>query len=131
MPVARPSRSSQPLVAAIFDVDGVLVASPHERAWQEALAELMATDWRCHASRSSYAPERFTTAVHQARVAGKPRLSGARAVLEYFGVPDAEQRAAEYAERMALTALLAGRLERGALVSITSRGRHGWLSTSR
>jgi beta-phosphoglucomutase len=26
------------LLAAIFDVDGVLVASPHERAWREALA---------------------------------------------------------------------------------------------
>ena len=24
--------------AAIFDVDGVLVASPHERAWREAVA---------------------------------------------------------------------------------------------
>lgn len=25
------------LAAAIFDVDGVLLASPHERAWREAL----------------------------------------------------------------------------------------------
>jgi len=25
------------LLAAIFDVDGVLVASPHERAWRESL----------------------------------------------------------------------------------------------
>ena len=30
---------------AIFDVDGVLVDSPHERAWREALAELMETQW--------------------------------------------------------------------------------------
>ena len=26
---------------AIFDVDGVLVDSPHDRAWREALRELM------------------------------------------------------------------------------------------
>jgi beta-phosphoglucomutase len=28
---------------AIFDVDGVLVDSPHERAWRDALKELMET----------------------------------------------------------------------------------------
>jgi beta-phosphoglucomutase-like phosphatase (HAD superfamily) len=28
-----------PLQAVIFDVDGVLVDSPHEQAWREALAE--------------------------------------------------------------------------------------------
>lgn len=27
---------------AIFDVDGVLVDSPHERAWRDALRRLMA-----------------------------------------------------------------------------------------
>jgi beta-phosphoglucomutase-like phosphatase (HAD superfamily) len=32
-------------------------------------------------------------------VAGKPRLSGARAALAYFGLPDAEKHAGEYAER--------------------------------
>jgi HAD superfamily hydrolase (TIGR01509 family) len=31
-------------------------------------------------------------------VAGKPRLDGARAALDYFGIPDAERRAGEYAE---------------------------------
>lgn len=30
---------------AIFDVDGVLVDSPHERAWRDALRQLMDTDW--------------------------------------------------------------------------------------
>ena len=30
---------------AIFDVDGVLVDSPHELAWREALQELMEGDW--------------------------------------------------------------------------------------
>jgi hypothetical protein len=63
----------QGLFAAIFDVDGVLVASPHERAWREALHGIAE-------------PERFTTAVYQAYVAGKPRLAGARAVLEQLGV---------------------------------------------
>jgi beta-phosphoglucomutase len=74
------------LAAAIFDVDGVLVASPHERAWREALQGIAE-------------PERFTTAVYQAHVAGKPRLNGARAVLEQLGVPDAERLAVLYAER--------------------------------
>ena len=72
------------LLAAIFDVDGVLVASPHERAWREALA--------------GYAdPARFTTEFYQANVAGKPRMDGARATLERLGVPDAAARAPEYA----------------------------------
>ena len=88
-----------PPIAVIFDVDGVLVASPHERAWQEALASLMATEWRDVAAATGYAPGRFTAAVYQQHVAGKPRLSGARAVLEHFGVPDAERRAEAYAER--------------------------------
>ena len=52
------------LLAAIFDVDGVLVASPHERAWREALVGYVA-------------PARFTTEFYQAHVAGKPRLDGA------------------------------------------------------
>jgi beta-phosphoglucomutase len=76
----------QPLVAAIFDVDGVLLASPHEQAWREAL--------------HGFADEsRFTSAMYQAQVAGKPRQDGARAVLKALGVPDADRRAAAYAER--------------------------------
>ena len=74
------------LRAAIFDVDGVLVASPHERAWREAL--------------DGYAdPARFTTEFYQAHVAGKPRLDGARATLEGLGVADAATRAPEYAAK--------------------------------
>jgi beta-phosphoglucomutase-like phosphatase (HAD superfamily) len=73
------------LTAAIFDVDGVLLASPHERAWREAL-------------RGFADSERFTTAMYQAEVAGKPRLRGARAALEALGVPDAAGQAAAYAE---------------------------------
>src|SRR5580698_10735959 len=80
------SYRSQILAAAIFDVDGVLLASPHERAWREAL-------------RGFAEPDRFTTAIYQADVAGKPRLSGARAALEALGVPDAERQAVSYAER--------------------------------
>ncbi len=75
-----------PLDAAIFDVDGVLLASPHERAWREAL-------------RGFAAPGRFTPEIYQKYVAGKPRLSGARAALEQLGVPDAERQAVPYAER--------------------------------
>jgi len=72
------------LAAAIFDVDGVLLASPHERAWREALQGI--TD-----------PARFTTAMYQAAVAGKPRLPGACATLEALGLQDAAARAPDYA----------------------------------
>jgi HAD superfamily hydrolase (TIGR01509 family) len=74
------------LTAGIFDVDGVLLASPHERAWREALAGFAE-------------PDRFTTAMYQALVAGKPRLNGARAALEALAVPDAARQAGAYAER--------------------------------
>ncbi len=81
-----PRLSAQRLTAAIFDIDGVLLASPHERAWREALRGF--TD-----------PDRFTTAMYQAEVAGKPRADGARAALEALGVPDVGRQAAAYAER--------------------------------
>lgn len=73
------------LTAGIFDVDGVLLASPHERAWREALCGFAE-------------PGLFTTAMYQAEVAGKPRLSGARAALEALRVPDAAKLAVLYAE---------------------------------
>jgi beta-phosphoglucomutase-like phosphatase (HAD superfamily) len=84
---------------AILDVDGVLVDSPHERAWRDTLRELMDGDWRDIRGRTSYAPERFTHEVYQHEVAGKPRMSGARAALEHFGVPDVEEMAGTYADR--------------------------------
>ena len=93
---ARRPRPSH-LPGAIFDVDGVLVDSPHYRAWREALQELMDTEWADLRGRTSYSPERFTEAVYQQVVAGKPRLAGALAALEYFGVPDAGRRAERYA----------------------------------
>ena len=84
---------------AIFDVDGVLVDSPHEAAWRETLRELMETSWSDIRAQTSWAPDRFTSHVYQEVVAGKPRMSGARAALEHFGLPDAERLAEEYAER--------------------------------
>jgi HAD superfamily hydrolase (TIGR01509 family) len=73
------------LKAGIFDVDGVLLASPHERAWREAM-------------KAFGDPDLFTTAVYQAEVAGKPRLDGARAALRAVGAADADRRAPAYAE---------------------------------
>jgi beta-phosphoglucomutase len=72
--------------AYIFDVDGVLLASPHEQAWRDSLVGL--TD-----------PSRFTSGLYQAEVAGKPRASGALAALLALGVADAERQAAAYATR--------------------------------
>ena len=77
---------------AIFDVDGVLVDSPHERAWRDALKELMETQWSDVQPHTSYSPERFTPQVYQQVMSGKPRFSGAQAALEYFDVPDAATR---------------------------------------
>jgi trehalose/maltose hydrolase-like predicted phosphorylase/beta-phosphoglucomutase-like phosphatase (HAD superfamily) len=82
---------------AIFDVDGVLVDSPHELAWRESLRELMETEWGNVRDQTSWTPERLTSAVYQQVMAGKPRMAGARAALEYFGVPDVEPRAERYA----------------------------------
>jgi beta-phosphoglucomutase len=84
---------------AVFDVDGVLVDSPHERAWRDTLDELMETEWRDLRSRCTYASDRFTSRVYQDVVSGKPRMQGARAALEHFQVPDAGSRATVYAER--------------------------------
>ena len=86
-----PGRCGMSFAGAILDVDGVLVDSPHERAWRDTLRELMDGDWRDIRRRTSYAPERFTHEVYQHEVAGKPRMSGARAALEHFGVPDVER----------------------------------------
>lgn len=74
------------LLAVIFDVDGVLVASPHERAWREALVGFAD-------------PAEFTTSFYQTHVAGKPREDGALATLQRLGVAHAAQRAPEYAAK--------------------------------
>jgi beta-phosphoglucomutase len=83
---------------AIFDVDGVLVDSPHEEAWRESLRELMEGPWSDIVAQTSYSPEKFTPALYHERMSGKPRKAGATAALEYFGVPDIDRRVQEYGE---------------------------------
>jgi trehalose/maltose hydrolase-like predicted phosphorylase/beta-phosphoglucomutase-like phosphatase (HAD superfamily) len=82
---------------AIFDVDGVLVDSPHELAWREAFKALMESDWADIRDRTSWTPENFTPAVYQEVMAGRPRMEGARAAMEHFGVPDIDSRIEQYA----------------------------------
>jgi trehalose/maltose hydrolase-like predicted phosphorylase/beta-phosphoglucomutase-like phosphatase (HAD superfamily) len=82
---------------AIFDVDGVLVDSPHELAWRESFRMLMETEWLDIRDQTSYSPERFTPAVYQQVMAGMPRMAGARAAMEHFGVPDVNARVERYA----------------------------------
>lgn len=83
---------------AIFDVDGVLVHSPHEQAWREGLKKLMENEWSDIKDQTSYEPEKFTPQVYQEKMSGMPRFKGAQAALEYFDVPDAERRAKEYGD---------------------------------
>lgn len=83
----------------IFDVDGVLLDTPHEQAWRQALDELMAGPWRALQPQTTYAPGGLTSEIYQRRVAGKAREAGARAALEHFHVPDPDgSRARQYAE---------------------------------
>ena len=91
--------------AAIFDVDGVLVDSPHEKAWRESLRDLMEGEWREIRDQTTWSREAFTPFIYDTQISGKPRLSGARAVLEYFHVPDDAlgSRLAEYADRKQAT----------------------------
>jgi beta-phosphoglucomutase-like phosphatase (HAD superfamily) len=84
---------------AIFDVDGVLVDSPHEAAWRDVLKELMEGDWADIRDQTSWSPEAFTPEVYQQVVSGKPRMDGALAALEYFGIPDPHARVDAYADR--------------------------------
>ena len=88
MPDLEEAGSSHPqtLTAAIFDVDGVLLASPHERAWREALIGFAE-------------PARFTTAMYQADVAGKPRLAAPLPRWRHWVCRMPSGRRAAYAER--------------------------------
>ncbi len=88
-----------PFQGAIFDVDGVLVDSPHEKAWRESLRELMESDWADIRARTNWSPEAFTGPVYQQQMSGKPRMSGAAAALAYFRIPDDGRRITEYADR--------------------------------
>ncbi|CAA9475958.1 MAG: Beta-phosphoglucomutase [uncultured Solirubrobacteraceae bacterium] len=84
---------------AIFDVDGVLVDSPHEAAWRDAFQELMQGEWADIADQTSWNPDAFTSQVYQQELSGKPRMEGAIAALRHFGVPEPETRVDAYAER--------------------------------
>jgi beta-phosphoglucomutase-like phosphatase (HAD superfamily) len=83
---SEPIRPREKLRAAIFDVDGVLIASPHERAWREALVGFAD-------------PSLFTPELYETQVAGKPRMAGALAALVAVGVEQPERQAVSYAER--------------------------------
>jgi beta-phosphoglucomutase len=84
---------------AVFDVDGVLVDSPHEHAWRVALDQLFETGWTSIRDATQYTSERFTPEVYCEHISGKPTMSGALATLSYFGVPPTDARTAEYARR--------------------------------
>ena len=54
-----------------------------------------------HLQTATWSPEAFTPQVYQTQISGKPRMSGARAVLDYFNIAEDEEnsRVAEYADR--------------------------------
>jgi beta-phosphoglucomutase len=113
-----PSGGRRTLAAVIFDVDGVIVASPHEQAWREALAGI--TD-----------PARLTTAIYQTHVAGKPRMDGARSVLATLGIIDPGglvERYAEAKQRLIETLIAAGKFAAfpDALRFIAAVKQQGW-----
>jgi beta-phosphoglucomutase len=81
---------------AVFDVDGVLVDSPHEHAWRHALQRLMDTSWREVRDRTAYSPEHFTSELYRKQMSGRPTFSGARAALQHLGIPVQETRIEEY-----------------------------------
>ncbi|GMV36200.1 MAG: hydrolase [Fimbriimonadales bacterium] len=84
--------------AVIFDVDGVLVDSPHEEAWRRALRTMLETEW-LDAAAEGVEWEAFTTAFYQEHVAGKPRLAGARDMLRVLGVADPNGHRAQQLSR--------------------------------
>ena len=96
----------------IFDVDGVLVDSPHEQAWGEILRTLVETEWAAEAGGSTYRPEDYTSAFYQSVVAGKPRNNGARAMLQAFDLPSDDAHVAVLCDRK--QAMIVDLIERGA-----------------
>lgn len=58
---------------AIFDVDGVLADSPHEKAWRESLRELMDGGCSDIRDRATWSPQAFTPHVYEQEMSGKPR----------------------------------------------------------
>jgi beta-phosphoglucomutase len=92
----------------IFDVDGVLLDTPHAQAWREALAQLMAGPWHALAPRTSFRPGAFTDTVYQDYVAGMPRAAGAAAALKYFHAAAGDFRAYDDALRFLLQVKASG-----------------------
>lgn len=78
-------------VGFIWDIDGVLVDSPHEQAWRETAA---LPEWGCTPVTSEF---------YLTRVASRPRLEGGKAILEEGGAyerlglrtPEQKRRALE------------------------------------
>lgn len=66
------------------------------KAWRESLRE---AGWRDIRDQTTWSPDAFMPHVYQQYVSGKPRMASALAALDYFHVPDAEKRVAEYAQR--------------------------------
>jgi HAD superfamily hydrolase (TIGR01509 family) len=87
-------RALQPIQAVLLDVDGVIVDSPHEQAWREALAGFTE-------------PARLTPSLYQSHVAGRPRLDGATAILVQLGLPAAQATAYAEAKQRRMTDLIA------------------------
>ena len=73
----------------IFDVDGVLVDSPHEPTWGIALERLFATRdaWQRIRPRTTWRPDAYTQETYKQVCSGKARRDGARALLEHFRIP--------------------------------------------
>ncbi|HYO19677.1 MAG TPA: HAD-IA family hydrolase [Dermatophilaceae bacterium] len=86
-----------PFQGAIFDVDGVLVDSPHELAWRKVFRSLIGGERHDIRDQTRRTLGGFTPAVYQQLVAGVPRMARARAALEHFGVTDVEARIEQYA----------------------------------
>jgi len=59
----------------------------------------MESDWADIREQTSWTPEAFTPQVYQQVLSGKPRMEGATAALEYFGVPSPSERVGAYADR--------------------------------
>ena len=61
----------------------------------------METEWSDIRDRTTWSPGAFTPRLYEEKMSGKPRMSGARAALEYFHIPDDEDehRLLAYAQR--------------------------------
>ena len=81
----RGSNSADTVPGAIFDVDGVLVDSPHERHGAVA-ARAVESEWADIRDQTTCRRKRSPASLPQ-QMSGKPRMSGARAALAYFAYP--------------------------------------------